>query len=108
MPNVNDLSKFLQASDVSDGAVVIFKNAGELVEIDYSKKKDGSDVSLKLQITVELPNGKTKLYTMNTTSNKAIAAKYGPDTENWIGQPATVELIKQNVGGDIKTVVYLR
>lgn len=107
MPNVNDLYEFLQASDVENGDLLTFVNSGEFVDRDYSPAKDGSEVKTILQIRVALPGGKEKVCSPNNTSLNAIKAEYTPDTENWIHKKVKVDLLKQNVKGQMRDVVYL-
>lgn len=107
MPNINDLNEFLTASDVNDGDVITFLNAGEIKDVDFSRSRDGSDVRKVLQIDVSLPDGKEKIVTINKTSRKSLSAKYGVDTEDWVEKEAKVVILKQNVGGTIKDVIYL-
>ena len=106
-PNVNDLNEFLTASDVNDGDVITFLNAGEIKDVDFSRSRDGSDVRKVLQIDVSLPDGKEKIVTINKTSRKSLSTKYGADTEDWVEKEAKVVILKQNVGGTIKDVIYL-
>ena len=108
MPNVNDLNHFLTATDVTDGDILVFKNAGELVEQDFSDEKDGSDIRTVLNIEVLIPSGKTKMVSPNKTSRNSLAEVYGVDTEKWAGKKAIVEIIKQNVRGTIRKVIYLK
>ena len=106
-PNINDLNEFISPQDVKDGDVLTFTNEGEIEERDYSPNQDGSDVKPSLKIEVELPNGKKKLISPNKTSRTAIAEKYTPDTANWIGKSVKISLLKQNVRGKIRDVIYL-
>ena len=106
-PNINDLNQFITAADVNEGDVLIFTNAGEIVERDYSEKQDGTDLQQVLQLEVELPTGKRKRISPNKTSRNAIAEKYGVNTENWVNKAVAVTLLKQNVRGSIRNVIYL-
>ena len=107
MPNVNDLNEFISPEDVIDGDIITFVDPGEIKKVDFSPKKDGSNERLVLQITIELPDGKEKRMTMNKTSQRAIAAKYSPNSEQWVGKKAKIVLVRQNVGGNLKPVIYL-
>ncbi len=108
MPNVNDLNVYLSASDVKDGDQVRIVDAGKFVERDYSKNKDGSDVRIRLEITVELVDGKRKTVGINNTTRKSLVEGFGsPHTEQWVDKFAKVVKVRQNVGGVIKEIVYL-
>lgn len=106
-PNVNDLNTYLTHTDVVDGDVVTFIDEGTILEKDFSQEKDGSDVRSGLDINIELPSGKQKLYSPNKTTRTALAEKWGPDTPGWVGKKASVMVVKQNVGGNIKKVIYM-
>jgi hypothetical protein len=107
-PNVNDLKIYLCPTDVKDGDIITFKDAGEFVDKDFSKEQDGSDIKTVLEMTIELPSGKTKKYSPNTKTRDALAEGYGsPDSENWVGKKASVVLVRQNVFGQIKNIIYL-
>jgi hypothetical protein len=108
MPNVNDLKPYLCSTDVVDGDVIQFIDAGDLIEKDFSKEQDGSDIKTVLEITVELPNGRRKKYSPNAKTRDALAEGFGsPDTENWIGKRACILLVRQSVYGNIKTIIYM-
>ena len=100
MPNVSKLSPYLSASDVKDGDVLTFTDCGELVEKDFQ-----GESKTVLEIGVEV-NGIKKLYTPNGTSYKKIAEKLGPDTEDWVNKQAKLSVVKMNVAGNMKSVLY--
>ena len=100
---VSELSQYVQAGvDVKTGDVVRFVDAGVIRKAEETPF--GRDV---FQITVELPNGTQKIMTVNRTSQRNLAAAYGDDTENWVGEQAVVTIVKQNVRGTMKDVIYL-
>ena len=107
MANVNDLNKYITHTDVTDGDIITFVDAGELIEKDFSPEKDESDIRTVLDITITLPSGKKKLYSPNKTTRTALSEVWGAETENWVGKKATVSVVKQNVGGNLKKVIYL-
>lgn len=108
MPNIGDLNQYLTAMDVMDGDIVTFKDAGKIEDRDFSREQDGSDTRSVLDITVELPDGKTKLFTPNKTSRDALGEAWTGATEKWVGKQAIVEIVKQNVRGTMKKVIYLK
>lgn len=59
------------------------------------------------EIIVKLPNGKEKPLTLNRTSQKALAAKYGDESDEWKNQYALVKIALQSVRGTMKDVIYL-
>jgi len=100
---VSELSQFVQPGvDVKAGDLVTFADAGAIRSADETPF--GREV---FQITVALPSGQKKLLTVNRTSMRNLAAKYGDDSEGWVGKKAHVSLVKQNVRGTVKDVIYL-
>ncbi len=104
--NVNDLNQYLVASDVADGDKLVFITPGKFIEKDYSQARDGSDMVTVLEIEVQLPNGKKKLTTPNNTSRRNIVDVFGPETDEWMGKAVQVEIVKQNVRGSLRDVIY--
>ena len=102
VPNINDLNEFLSPSDVQDGDLIMFTNAGEFKEKEFRGEK-----KKVFEVEIELPDGNAKKATLNRTSRNAIAASYSPDTETWVGKKAKVQVLSQNVGGQMKKVIYL-
>ena len=64
--------------------------------------------SEKFEINIELPSGDHRCWTMNKTSQRAVAEHYGPETEQWVGQPIELILMDANVSGKIRKVIYAR
>ena len=96
---------FLKAEDVQNGTVLEFVNEGEWVE---SKKWTYEDGSPRQQFIIRVKLGDAeKDLSMNSTSRTAIMDEYGRDTADWVGKRAVVELVRQNVGGALKSVIYL-
>ena len=100
MPNVSDMSGFVTAGeDVKDGDTIIFADGGTLHKYD-----DGRQV---IQLNVTCPNGRTKMLSLNRTSANNLAEVYGHDTDEWMGRAAVVTIVKMNVRGTMKNVIYL-
>ena len=55
MPLLSDMNTFLSRTDIEEGDEILFVNAGEIKEVDFSRAKDGSNKKLVFQILVELP-----------------------------------------------------
>lgn len=47
-------------------------------------------------------------WTMNKTSQRAVAELYGPETKQWVGQPVEIFLNTENVQGKMRKVMYAR
>jgi len=58
------------------------------------------------EIDVQAPDGKKKIWTMNLTSQRAVASVYGADTKAWVGKTVRVYTSQQNVHGHLKMVIY--
>jgi hypothetical protein len=108
MANLGDLRKNLRKEDVQEGDVIAFIDAGEIKDVDFSPAQDGSKVETVFQATVELPNGKQKIYTPNATTRGILGDKWGEDTETWVGKKATVKFIDQLSFGKLTKVMILQ
>jgi len=60
----------------------------------------------QLEIPIKLSNGEEKIYGVNKTSAKNIAETYGDNTKDWINKKIRFEVLRQNVRGQMKDVVY--
>jgi hypothetical protein len=107
MANLGDLRKNLRKEDVRAEDVLSFVDAGEIKDVDFSTAQDGSDIKTVFQVTVELPNGKQKIYTPNATTRGILSDKWGEDTEKWVGKKATVKLVDQLSFGKMTKVMVL-
>lgn len=107
MPDINDLKSNLRNEDLKTGDVITFVNAGEIKDIDFSKAQDGSGIKTVLQLLVEIPGGKNKIYTPNATTREILKNAWGKDTENWVGKQAQVTFVKQLAFGEMIEVLVL-
>ena len=107
MPNLNDLKNFLQRDDVKEGEILIFTDAGEIKEVDFSKAQDGSGKKKVFQISIGLPDGRTKTATINATSRNALTEKYGSNTEDWVNKNVKVTFVNQMAFGKMTKVLVL-
>ena len=71
------------------------------------KQNDGEEVK-KLVLPIKLSNEKVRDWIPNKTSIKRLIELYDDDTDKWIGKKATFEIIKQNVRGELKEVVFVK
>ena len=100
-----ELEKWLRPDDIKGDMELVFVDEGEKGEI---PKDEGQKPVETFEISVEFNKGERKLWTMNKTSQRAVAGAYGTDTKQWIGQTVTVFLADQNVHGEMKKVIYAR
>lgn len=96
---------YLKVEEVKSGDIVKFINEGKWVESNKFKYDDGTPKK-QLLFLVEF-KGAEKDLSINTTSKNALIRGWGEDTEKWIGKEAKIDLVKQNVGGTLKNVIYL-
>lgn len=104
MPEL-ELDLWLRPEDVKPESTLVFLNVGETGKI---AGKEGEADTETFEIDVELPSGETRKWTMNKTSQRAIAQIYGINTDAWKGKTVEVYVSKQNVRGAEKEVIYAR
>lgn len=104
MPEL-DIDLWLKPEDVEPEAEVVFIDAGEHGEIPAT---EGKPATPTFEITVQLKAGQQRIWTMNVTSQRAIAQAYSTNTDNWVGKKAIAFTTSQNVRGAIKKVIYAR
>jgi len=89
MPKIN-LDKFIKVErDVTGGEIVKFLDEGKFVDSQF-KNLDGT-VKVNLEFSMEL-NGEEKRMSVNKTSQKNLIAKWGKNTDQWIGKTAKVNI----------------
>ena len=86
--------------DVKDGEFIKILDEGE-----YRLLPDKSREVLTCR--VEVPNGEKKKISLNATSQTEILIAWGNDSSEWVGKRCLVEIVKQNVKGQMKNVIYL-
>ena len=79
-----------------------------LAEGDYEElvQNDGKKES-KFVLPIKLSDGTDILYIPNNTSIKILRKRFGNDTSKWVKKEAEFCLIKQNVRGELKEVVFV-
>ena len=104
MPEL-DIATFLKGEDIVGDQELVFITAGDRSTI---PGKDDKPDTVTFEITVEFKNGERRLWTMNKTSQIAIATTYGTNTDSWVGKKVIVFIQEQNVRGTQKKVIYAR
>ncbi|HUX62093.1 MAG TPA: hypothetical protein VMV32_12335 [Ignavibacteriaceae bacterium] len=61
-----------------------------------------------LIVPIMLSNKKVKDWIPNETTKRKLVLKFGDDADKWIGKTAELEIVKQNVRGEMKDVLYLK
>jgi len=100
-----DLDLWLTPADFTGEIDVYFNDAG--VKDIISKPDPDPDIPV-FNISVKMPDATNKIWTMNKTSQRAVAKAYGTDTTLWINRPATLFKTTQNVRGTMKEVIYAK
>lgn len=104
MPEL-DLQEFLKADDVGAEVEVKIVDAGKAGVI---RQGEGKEDVPTFEITVQLPSGDQRLWTMNKTSQRTLATVWGKNTDAWVGKVAKLFTTDQNVRGTMKKVIYAR
>ena len=81
-------------------------NEGDLVKILDEGKGITGDYGDRNVFKIETKNGE-KLQSFNQTTMNYIIDAFGDETEKWIGKEVKVWIVKSNVGGKIRNVIYL-
>lgn len=100
-----DLPEFLQGDDIGAETEVKFVDAGKAGVI---RQGEGKPDITTFEITVQLPSGEKKLWTMNKTSQRTLATAWGKNTDLWMNKVAKLFTVDQNVRGQMKKVIYAR
>lgn len=104
------LSSWLKADDFGSMSEmdVVFLDEGHYGE--FKDPKTGA-VSETFEVLVgfggqDAPEKKS--WTMNYTSQRTVSDVLGLDTKLWVGKLFRLELVKQNVHGTMKSVIYAK
>lgn len=96
---------FLKVDEVKTGDVVKFVNEGEWIA---SRKFTNDDGTPKQQFVIKIECGEAERdMSLNSTNRNNLIAVYGKDTALWVGQTATIEIVKMAVSGQLRNVIIL-
>jgi hypothetical protein len=101
MVKISDLDEYLHADAITSGDVITVTGKAR-----YVGAEESTFDRAYVEIPVKLPNGKTKVWTPNKTSLRAIAKVFGDDTDLWVGKRITIMISRQNVRGKMIDVLY--
>lgn len=92
---------FLGVDDVDEGAIVVVVREPYIVPAEKTKwgKARG-------RVTVRLPNGEERRWTMNTTTWDACIDGFGAEPELWLDKKIRIRKQQQVVTGEDKVVLY--
>lgn len=83
-----------------------FKDNDILLITGDSIEQEG-EFGTQVLFPVKTIKGDEKNLSFNATSRNRLIDIYGDESEKWVGKEVQVHVVKQNVGGKMKDVVYL-
>jgi len=101
MPKMSDHEEYLDSTLVENGDRVVLLDEGAFREPEETGLR-----RTVFQIGVGLPDQRRKTWTMNKTTRKRLAKAYGDDSAKWVNREVRIEILKQNVRGEVKDVIY--
>lgn len=101
MVKISDLDEYLHADVIEDGDII--EITGKARSVSEEESAFGRSY---IEVSVKLPDGKSKVWTPNKTSLRALAKVFGDDADLWIGKKVQMAIERQNVRGEMKDVLY--
>ena len=95
--------EYLNGENVKANEIIEIAGEGTVQSID--DKQHPGQTKQVLNVPV-ISKGEKKVWTPNKKSGRALTKVWGDETKNWIGKKFAVNLIKQNVFGEVKDVIY--
>lgn len=83
--------------DIFDGDIITIKDAGQIIPGDFGDRHT---------FKVETKNGEKNL-SFNQTSMNYLIEGFGDETNDWVGKEVKAHIVKSNVGGKMRDVIYL-
>ena len=83
--------------DINTGDIIEIRSAGEIVKGNF-----GDRSVFKIQT-----NTGEKLLSFNQTTMNYLIDGFGTETEKWVGRSVKVWIVRENVGGKFRNIVYL-
>lgn len=87
--------------DVKEGDIIWFVGEGEQVPDKWNEGKYRTNIQIRSDKFSE------KMLTLNNASLRNMVNAYGSDTKNWVGKEAMVNIVKQMVKGELKSLIVL-
>lgn len=101
--SLKKLSKpaFLNSDEVQKGDVLTVTDEPYIISAEQSKwgKERG-------RVTVRLPNGEKRTWTMNNTTWDKLIDAFGANPQGWIEKKVQLDIQMMNVRGEPKRVLY--
>lgn len=98
-----DLDMWLTAEDIDKNSKVVFIDEGKVIKMGEEGNTFDND---QFQITVECAKER-RIWTVNKTSQRTLAKRWGSDTKNWLGKTCNVMVTDQKVGKEMRRVLYV-
>jgi len=95
---------FVTADDLKDGETFTIIDEGEYREQDFGTE-DKPDIRKMFDITISV-KGIEYTWTMNKTTRLNFIRGFGNNTKDWINKKGKFTIVKQNVFGNIKNIIY--
>jgi hypothetical protein len=108
MVDTRRLKTFIKLGDLDGNDIIEFVDEGKIVERDFSKAQDGSEMKTALTMKVSLNGEEPKELTLNNTTINILRDKWGSDTANWVGRRAKVTVVETLAFGQLKEVNVLK
>ena len=84
--------------DINDGDLITILDEGKVIEGVFGEQRI---------FKIKTKAGDEKLLSFNQTSINHLIDTYEDETKDWVGKEAKIWIVKQNVAGKFKDVVYL-
>jgi NCAIR mutase (PurE)-related protein len=95
-------SSFFKAGEnIHDGDIIEFRDEG-WEEVNKTSGKNQMIITAIVPSTLE-----EKKLSLNNTSKANLIAEYGDDSKQWVGKSARVNILKQMVNKEMRSVIYL-
>ncbi len=108
MVDTRKLKTFIKIADLTPQDTIQFADEGKLVEKDFSKNQDGSDIKTILEMMVSLNGEEPKKLTVNNTTVNILKKAWGPDSANWVNRKAKVSVVQTLAYGELKDINVLQ
>jgi hypothetical protein len=98
---MSDFDEYLHADAIEKGDIIEISGKAH-----YVSAEEATFGRPYLELPVKTPAGKTKIYTPNKTTLKKLAKAWGDETDSWLGKKVQLDIVQQNVRGEMRDVIY--
>jgi hypothetical protein len=106
LPELGGAGGFVRVADFKGKkeVTVIIAEAPRIVPSQFKDSK-GKTIN-RCRVTLKLPNGEPKAWTMNNTTYSRLLAKFGKKPKAWIGKKVKLSVMKMLVRNEPRDVIY--